>query len=773
MTAPNQNNRYQNADSSSIYNIKTNLNSFLSDFASLDFTNVVQNNLFNNIDGNGNLLHWNTYQVLSLTGKYNSTNKYIPITFAPSGSISQNISTNLKSNLSYSLILYGSSSVSGALKVSVSSLSNYQIYNLSVTTELNSASTMINSSVSGIVQKHIITFKTTATSAVSSDITVTIQNLTSNTVSGTFQNILVYDSLIELGSLPDSKELAIQTGIIPGALYINPIFDATGVAVSGVPLINTGYLKDIYTNRKYSFNALNNNFFLQELDYTTTQEPADPLGIKIQNDSGSATYYVRVVGGNLQLEEIQNISVVSPIIQDFENGCIYSMHVSGSTPTLYMRQDSFVPVDTVFSEVTSAGIPTGNKFIMIVNNGSLTIEQTDSSCLENPSTSATYKQMKDLSNGLCYKLSIVSGALNITQIVYNGYDKASYSVRDYDNNINYNLIIENGVISIVQAYSVSVDDIFAQGNINTAAISALSNKIDSDNALLSQSISALNNTFVIESNALSASITNLQSNISSVNSTLLLDNTNLSNAITTLNLNTNTLSASVSALTTDIYNIVSSFSTTALPNTIPLRDGYGKLLVSSGPSGGISFPNNAFGEPIDYATIQLLNPGGITGRSELTISVGSDPSSYSDADTINFKTTDSNNRGGVYVNGHSIYHNGNCVNSAYYGASGGPIPVGGYYTFPNGLILQWGKVYVSDIVSSTIISVTFPVSFPSAAVPSVFVSDECYTQFQLSTYAVQSITTSGFNIMATESISIVYPHTYHWYAIGTTDILYS
>ncbi|KZE80302.1 hypothetical protein AV654_12370 [Paenibacillus elgii] len=75
----------------------------------------------------------------------------------------------------------------------------------------------------------------------------------------------------------------------------------------------------------------------------------------------------------------------------------------------------------------------------------------------------------------------------------------------------------------------------------------------------------------------------------------------------------------------------------------------GRLVVPAGPSGGLHFPNDAFGGSGDTASITLRQKSG--EDQELTIEVQNDP-----ADTINLKTP---HRDGVYVNGHRAWHAGN------------------------------------------------------------------------------------------------------------------
>lgn len=233
MTTSNTNSKYISSDTSSVYNLKQNLNSFINDFAELDFNNIVENSDFDSINyvGIPFLNNWSASGVSNIN--YNTTSKYLTSTIASGGFLKQEISANLKRDTNYSLIFYGSASVSGAIQVQVNTTNDYQIISLGETIETNSASIILNESASGLLEKHIINFKTTATSAVEPNIYVTIKNLNNTPVSGTFKKIMVYSSLIELGDLPSFKELPLSPNIVAGQEYYQMIFDGQGRAVSG------------------------------------------------------------------------------------------------------------------------------------------------------------------------------------------------------------------------------------------------------------------------------------------------------------------------------------------------------------------------------------------------------------------------------------------------------------------------------------------------------------------------------------------------------------
>jgi hypothetical protein len=76
----------------------------------------------------------------------------------------------------------------------------------------------------------------------------------------------------------------------------------------------------------------------------------------------------------------------------------------------------------------------------------------------------------------------------------------------------------------------------------------------------------------------------------------------------------------------------------------------GRLIVPAGPSGGIAFPNDAFGGSGDTASITLQNPSGGENQ-ELIIQVTNDAS-----DIVHIKTPSNN---GVKINNNTVWHAGN------------------------------------------------------------------------------------------------------------------
>jgi hypothetical protein len=76
----------------------------------------------------------------------------------------------------------------------------------------------------------------------------------------------------------------------------------------------------------------------------------------------------------------------------------------------------------------------------------------------------------------------------------------------------------------------------------------------------------------------------------------------------------------------------------------------GRLIVPAGTSGGIAFPNNAFGGSGDTASITLQNPSGGENQ-ELIIQVTNDAS-----DIVHIKTPSNN---GVKINNNTVWHAGN------------------------------------------------------------------------------------------------------------------
>lgn len=196
-----KNSRYTNSDGSSIYNVKQNVNQFLTDFAELDFTNIIDNGKFEFTFVDNSPQFWTS---VGVTGE--TVNRKFESLIQPSGYMYQDIQTKLKPNTSYTVAFYGSVDTSNSVYISVSGSQPNQIYNLINSNEIsaNSASVFINDTTSGSLQKHVINFKTNST-AVSGTIRLMIQNLTLNPINMTSNSFICYAGLIELGDLPATK----------------------------------------------------------------------------------------------------------------------------------------------------------------------------------------------------------------------------------------------------------------------------------------------------------------------------------------------------------------------------------------------------------------------------------------------------------------------------------------------------------------------------------------------------------------------------------------
>ena len=643
--APTQNNRYQNADSSSIYNIKNNVNSFLNDFASIDFTNLVDNNLFNNIDISGNLLHWSGYSIPNLIGKYDTTNNNLKISLGASGNITQNISTKLLRNTNYTLVFYGSTSVSGALKISIASPTNYQIFNLSITSEVNSASTLINYAGLGIVQKHIINFKTTGTSAVSSDIVLKIENLTSGTVSGVFQNVMIYSSLIELGNLPASKELAVQSNIIPGTPYDTTIYDATGVAVSGTYYQSTSCITDQFVNVNFQFCVYNGDYFIKELPSTTKVTPVNIRGLKVQADNGDV-YYVTTMYGNIQLVKTNEAPPASPLlIPDILSGHCYTLHISvaGLNTALYTQTTStFLPSPYIFSGVTSAGVPNGNKYTVCASgtmpvsgnrdmtypkNLGYSITVVDSRCVEDVTVPKLLRDSEPPSNLTTNPLSAYNGKCYNLVGIYNGSilvstaTQFSTTIQTYDLPFIASSDTLTAYVPIYKNYSLMV----TQGVVSLTHASDISPEYNND----------------------------------------LISNLRYSLGVTNYN-----------------------DDTTPVP---PIKNSAGMILAQPGSGAGINIKGIDGDGNTRNANIYLQeDTWGVAhsdGTSQLVIQTSGAGRYGSDnlIDLISVNSAGTRNYNGVTINGLPIFNQGNCYNNM-------PVSGVGYQVFLGGLVMFWGTI---------------------------------------------------------------------------------
>jgi len=199
---PNTNQRYQVADSSSVYNMKQSFNKFIEAFAQLEQKNLVDNNFFNYINPGpsgspvNSLVFWDSSLVSSIS--YSEINKTMSANFGSEGYLKQNIQTKLLPNENYTIVLFSNAPASG-IKLTVEAASGNQIYNLHDSMELNSATTTLDQSSD--VQKHVLQFSTNAT-ALEGDVWVKIVNTGSGAQVITFRHIMVYKGLIELAGLP-------------------------------------------------------------------------------------------------------------------------------------------------------------------------------------------------------------------------------------------------------------------------------------------------------------------------------------------------------------------------------------------------------------------------------------------------------------------------------------------------------------------------------------------------------------------------------------------
>jgi hypothetical protein len=83
----------------------------------------------------------------------------------------------------------------------------------------------------------------------------------------------------------------------------------------------------------------------------------------------------------------------------------------------------------------------------------------------------------------------------------------------------------------------------------------------------------------------------------------------------------------------------------------------------------------------------------------------------------------------------------------------------GYQKLPSGLILQWG--ITASVANSAILTVTFPIPFPTAC---VFADDIPVTLNPVVQAApiANTLTVTGFNLENNTGIA----NTYHWFALG-------
>lgn len=197
-----QNAKYRVDDTSSIFNMKENVNKFFTDLSNTQIYNYVSNGSFNKFFyTNKTLKSWNFNPSLFSGNEtdYNLEKKWLKSTINASGYISQELSAYMKPKTEYTVILYSSSSISG-MTIEISASNSNQIQNLEDLTQVNRVYTNITvDQFSTNVYKHKLNFKTSDTFNVgNTSVILRIKNESNNSGFCLLQSMCVYQGSIEV-----------------------------------------------------------------------------------------------------------------------------------------------------------------------------------------------------------------------------------------------------------------------------------------------------------------------------------------------------------------------------------------------------------------------------------------------------------------------------------------------------------------------------------------------------------------------------------------------
>jgi len=433
---PYTNQSYLTDNGSSVYSLKQATNKFFSDFAKLSLRNKIFNGYFNLVTNNV-LDYWTDSGSVY---EYSNTTRKLTVTLGPNESLSQNI-INLNSGDYCTAAIFCTSSASGC-RVSVSNANSGQLINVNEN-QIDNVYTEIP--VSTTAEKSIIQFKLTDSPLVGNFV-LKIENKGIYTVTLEITKVLVYNSLIEMNDLMEPSDLD-ERNIIKSYIRLN----------------------DIGLNRLVDLYVVNEKMYFVDSGDIGSYHDARYDGITVNRFDDTKTYYVQVVNGDFRAIEITQEPTTPKIyIQDKVTGTQYSFAVSGAE-VFYLKKETFVASENIIVDNN------GNKNFLQIENNTVVIEQTDSSCV-----SAGPIIVNDLSVAKSWKLNITNGLLEIEEVTYDPYEKSFYSILDYANYWIYKLTIDNGLVGIFKTNVVTAENYVTALDFNTT-VAGIETEIDNLN----------------------------------------------------------------------------------------------------------------------------------------------------------------------------------------------------------------------------------------------------------------------------------------------------
>ncbi|NCQ51443.1 hypothetical protein GW796_06030 [archaeon] len=422
----NTNQRYLTSNNMSVYSLKQNTNQFLIDLAKLEQKNRIGNGYLNSIISESTMpLYWQTGGITSFV--YNPVSRSSFVNISPSGSLSQNINF-LNPNEEYTAIIFSTSPVAESLEFGVYADNLNQIFNVNDSLEINKATTSLLTSDS--ITKNIIQFKTNSTS-VSGSVYVKLTNISASPQQIEIKKILVYKGLVELDDVMDSD-------------------------VPEEDVYRSLIISDSLTIKSYVFFIYHGMLVQNEIVLPDYKKVYSVL----INDSAvgvNETYRLRVFDGLLAIEnqvydDLVNLTVN---VDDISSGARYDLKVINAVSSFEERE--YLPSPYVLVDQAVSGAYLNKKYMVEVENDALITTELDP--LSVPEVSDGF-YIRDTKLLVGYLINILNGTLVLNVVAFDANYSFYKETKDYINNYDYRIYVENGIIKNVKVSRTSATPLY-------------------------------------------------------------------------------------------------------------------------------------------------------------------------------------------------------------------------------------------------------------------------------------------------------------------------